>query len=63
MQTQTNLAKHRLFGENGLGATNIKIFPGSSRDVTAEQIAEQVNRALAQLEAGDYEEVADEDLD
>lgn len=35
-------AKALLYGRDGLGVTNIKIFPGSSRDVTAEEVAEQI---------------------
>jgi hypothetical protein len=51
---QLELAKKRLFDSDGLGVTNIKMFPGSSRDVTPEQIAEQINRALSQIETGDF---------
>lgn len=50
-------ARHRLFDREGLQATNVKFFPGTSRDVTPEQIAEQITKAIAQIEAGDYEEV------
>jgi hypothetical protein len=57
MKSQVEQARDKLFSPDGLDVKNIKLFPGSSRDVTAEQIAEQVNKALAQLEAGDYEMV------
>lgn len=57
MASQQTILKNRLYGEGGLGATNIKVFPGSSRDVTAEQVAEQVNRSISQIEAGQFEEV------
>ena len=55
MGTQLELAKRRLFGADSLSVSNIKLFPGSDRDVTADQMAEQVNKALVQIEAGDYE--------
>jgi hypothetical protein len=51
------LAKHRLFDKGGLDASNIKVFPGMSRDVSAEQVARQINRSLSQIEVGDYDEV------
>lgn len=57
MTDQLEIAKHRLFDTAGLRATNIKLFPGSNRDTTKLQVAEQVTKAIAQIEAGDYEEV------
>jgi hypothetical protein len=32
----------------------IKLFPGSSRDASPEKVAEQVNKAIAQMEAADF---------
>jgi hypothetical protein len=61
MSTQTEIVKRRLFGDDGLHASNFKLFPGSSREVTAQQIAEQVNKIVTQLEEGDYELVEAED--
>lgn len=55
--TQLEMAKHRLFDASGLNVENVKLFPGSNRDATPEQMAEQINKALAQIEAGDYEVV------
>lgn len=55
MQSQMELAKHRLFDHDALSVDDIKLFPGSNRDATREQVAEQINKALAQIEAGDYE--------
>ena len=52
MGTQLDLAKKRLFDKDSLNVGNIKLFPGSSRDVTSEQIAEEINKALSQIEAG-----------
>lgn len=57
MGVQMELAKKRLFGADSLQVTNVKLFPGSNRDVTAEQMAEQVNKAIAQIEVGDYDMV------
>lgn len=57
MSQQLELAKSRLFDSDSLAATNLKLFPGSSRDTTAEQFAEEVNKVLSQIEANDYEEV------
>lgn len=57
MSTQLELAKKRLFDKDSLAATNIKIFPGNNRNATAEQFAEQINRSLSQIEAGDFDEV------
>ncbi|HXA39649.1 MAG TPA: hypothetical protein VNW53_11660 [Phenylobacterium sp.] len=61
MSTQTDIAKRRLFGDDGLHASNFKLFPGTSREKTPQQIAEQVNKIVTQLEEGDFEEVQSED--
>jgi hypothetical protein len=62
MSTQIELANKRLFGANGIGAKNIKFFPGTSRDITAEQLATELNKALSQIEAGAYDySASDED--
>ena len=55
MGTQLELAKHRIFDADGLHASNLKLFPGTNRDATVEQISEQINKAIAQIEAGDYD--------
>ncbi len=60
MQSQLEVAKHRLFDKDALGSDDIKLFPGSNRDVTREQVAEQINKALAQIESGDYDLVDDQ---
>lgn len=57
MGQHLDLAKKRLFDKDSLAVTNVKFFPGTSRDTTSEQLAEQVNKAISQIEAGDYEEV------
>lgn len=55
MGAKMEVAKHRLFDGDTLNVADIKLFPGSSRDVTPEQMAEQVSRIISQLENGDYE--------
>lgn len=55
MATELELAKNRLYSENGLSVRNIKLFPGSSRDVTPEKIANQINIAISHIEAGDID--------
>ena len=59
MRTQLDIVKHRLFEREALNVSNVKLFPGSNRDASAEQIAEQINKAIAQIEAGDYDLVDD----
>jgi hypothetical protein len=61
MGQQLDLAKKRLFDKDALAVNNIKMFPGSNRYATAEQFAEQINKSLSQIEAGDYDEVSFED--
>ncbi len=56
MSTHLELLKRRLFD---MDVNIISIFPGSNRDATAEQIAEQINRSLSQIAAGDCEIVTD----
>jgi hypothetical protein len=53
--TQLEIAGHRLFDKDALAASNISITPGTNRDATAEQIAEQINRSISQIEAGVFE--------
>lgn len=46
MTTNLHTAQELLFGKGGLGVSNIKLFPGSNRDATPEQIAAEVARIL-----------------
>jgi len=57
MTDQLEIAKHRLFDTAGLRASNVKLFPGSNRDATKTAAAEQVTKVIAQIEAGDFDEV------
>jgi hypothetical protein len=61
MSQQLELAKGRLYGPHALGVRNVKLFPGSSRDVTSDQIAEQINKSMSLILAGDYETVNHEE--
>ena len=55
MSTQLELAKHALFDKDGLRAADIKLYPGTNRDATSEQMAEQVKIALDKLSSGDFD--------
>jgi hypothetical protein len=59
--TQLNRAANMLFPSTGASAANIKFFAGTSRAVTAEQLAEQFVRAETQIRHGDA--VACNDID
>jgi hypothetical protein len=50
-------AAYRLFNKEKLDVNNIKLFPGHSRDVSVEDFSSEITKSLAQIEAGDYEEV------
>ncbi len=52
-------AKEKLFGADGLRASNFKMFPGKSRETTAEQVASQLVASIERIEAGDVEIVED----
>jgi hypothetical protein len=48
MQINVQLLKRRLFEDNAVH--NVKFFPGSNRDVTADEIAGEINRYFADVE-------------
>lgn len=52
-------AKEKLFGADGLRASNFKMFPGTSRETTAEQVANQLLSSINRIEAGTVEIVED----
>ena len=52
---QLEIAKSRLFDGDSLGVTNIKLYPGSLRNITPEVFSEQINKSLSQIEIGDYD--------
>lgn len=51
MSTELEKAKGVLFGEGGLKVSDIKLYPGTNRDVTSEQIAKELARSLARISA------------
>jgi len=63
MANELELAKYTLFDSQALGANNVKLFPGSSREITPHAIAEQVNRSIADILAGNFELLDDTALD
>jgi len=58
--TQLEALKRTLFDKDALDAQNVKVFPGLTREASPEQMAEQMNNAIAQLVAGDFEDITDE---
>lgn len=54
MTTNMKHAQELVFGE--LGASNFKMFPGSNREVAAEEIARQVSTSIEQIASGEAEE-------
>lgn len=60
MSTKLDQAKSALFGSDGLRVTNFKLFPGSNREATAEEIAAQVLAVAEQLDKPDELELPEE---
>lgn len=56
MTTNIETARNLLFSESGLRASNFKLYPGTSREVTADQVAEEIVRSINTIAAGDYED-------
>lgn len=52
MSVQVERAVKSLFPAQGDAAVNVKFFLGNARRVTAEQLAEQLNRADSQIRNG-----------
>ena len=56
MSEELDLAANTLFPPNGTNRVgNVKFFRGRRRDLTAEELAEQFNRADAQVRSGDLQ--------
>ncbi|WP_181921954.1 hypothetical protein [Xanthomonas campestris] len=49
MATEMNKVQELLFGADGLSVSNFKLFPGSDREVTSEQIAGEINRVFGEI--------------
>lgn len=60
MNQQLELAQKRLFGAGTLDAQNIKLYPGSNRDIGPEQFAEEIHKSITRITNGDFEVI---DLD
>lgn len=56
MGQQLEFAKKRLFSSGANGLTDVKLYLGSSRDTTAEDLASEINKVLSQLENKTFEE-------
>lgn len=63
MTTNMKSTQELLFGAGGLGASNIKMFPGFNRDATPEMIAADISAALEEVLSGHGEEFAFEEGD
>lgn len=61
MSSQLDRAADTLFPSDGPAVGNIKFFRGRSRTVTAERMAEQFNRAEAQVRNRETSPVANID--
>lgn len=59
MSSQVEHASEALFGSDSPRLVgNVKFFRGVNREVTSEQLAEQLTRAQAQIESGQAERVS-----
>jgi hypothetical protein len=50
-------AQEILFGKDGLGASNFKMFPGSVRELNSELIAGEIVQSLEAIANGEFEEL------
>lgn len=57
MSQAVELAKNRLFGSDDLRVTNIKLFPGTKRDVSIEALATELNKSLSRIKVGDVQPI------
>ncbi|MCI2243228.1 hypothetical protein L3067_01215 [Xanthomonas sp. PPL568] len=55
MATEMKNAQDLLFGASGLRVSNFKLFPGSDREVTSEQIAAEITRVFGEILATEAE--------
>ncbi|MCP2154936.1 UNVERIFIED_ORG: hypothetical protein J2S29_001270 [Rhizobium sp. SLBN-170] len=61
MDNQIEIAKHQLFAVGELNVSDVKLYPGTSRDIAPQRMAEEINKALAQLSSGNYTLLDDEE--
>ncbi len=60
MTTNLKTAQELLFGKEGLGASNFKMFPGTDRDATVSEVSAEIAASLHRL-ADDKLEVVELD--
>lgn len=53
--SQVDKLKLKLYGPDGVGCTNFNFSRGISNNVTDEQIAAEINKAIEQIESGNIE--------
>jgi len=61
MDNQMEIAKHQLFAADELNVSDVKLYPGTSRDTTSHQMAEEVNKVIAQMVSGNYTLMEDDE--
>lgn len=49
--------KNKLFDADAMNVSNVKLYPGGDREAAGEEMAEQLLKAIAQIEAGDAEDI------
>lgn len=50
-------ASELLFGKDGIGASNFKLFLGSDRDATSDSVATEIKESLERVVSGQAEEI------
>ncbi|WP_242875782.1 hypothetical protein [Stenotrophomonas maltophilia] len=58
MNANLQKAKEMLFGEQGMKVSNFKMFPGFSREASAEKVSAELVSALELLKEGKFRVVA-----
>jgi len=58
MNANLQKAKELLFGEQGMKVSNFKMFPGYSREASAEKVSAELVASLELLKAGKFTVVA-----
>ncbi len=55
MPSELDLLKKQLYGDSSVRARNVGVFPGSNPNVTAEDIAREINKSIEEIGNGDFE--------
>lgn len=56
MAANMQKAQELLFGKDGLGTVNVKLFPGTSREASSEDVAAALADSVQRLSEGQLEE-------